>query len=144
MFGYNFSYVITHPLVILKLCIDEIKYAWQRVFMGYDQRVSWSIDHYLAKMIPNWVYDLRHAKIGGIPMSIFQKYPLDKEYEISEENENKALDEWHSILIEIENGFKDYLRLDEIDFNDPERKNMEKRFERAFDLLRQYFSDLWW
>jgi hypothetical protein len=144
MFGYKFSYVIRHPLIILGLCIDEIKYAWQRVFKGYDERISWELDWYLAKMIPLWISDIRHAKVPGVPTSFFDKYPHDENYNYSEDDEKKAFEEWNSILIEIENGFKDYLKLDETDFHDPERKNMEKRFNRAFDLFRQYFSDLWW
>lgn len=144
IFGYKFSYAITHPLIILELSADEIKYAWQRIFKGYDERVSWSIDCYLAKMIPKWIYDLRNAKEPGIPQSFFDKYSLQEDDNYSEEDEKEAHKEWHSVLIEIENGFKDYLKLDEIEFDDPERKNMEKRFERAFDLLREHWNELWW
>jgi hypothetical protein len=144
IFGYYFSYAIAHPFFILKLCLDEINFAWQRIFKKYDERVSWSLDSYLAEMIPKWISDLRHAKVPGIPMSIFEKYPLDENYEISDKDEKKALEEWHSILIEIENGFKDYTKMAELNFHDPEIKNMEKRFERAFELFHQYWSDLWW
>ncbi len=140
----NSYYAITHPWEIIKYVKRQLKYAWQRVFKGYDERVSWQLDYYLAKMIPLWISDIRHAKVPGVPMSFFDEYPHDENYNCSEEDEKKAEEKWHRILMEIEYGFQDYLKLDDLEFNDPERKNMEKRFEKAFDLLQEHWNELWW
>ena len=50
--GYRITYALTHPWKIFEKYLREIKYAWQRIFKGWDNRVIWSIDFYLAKMIP--------------------------------------------------------------------------------------------
>lgn len=53
------KYKIWHP----------IKWAWQRLYRGWDDRVIWSIMDYLARMLPVWLERLRE-ETHGVPGSL--------------------------------------------------------------------------
>ncbi|MFA6315541.1 MAG: hypothetical protein WC648_04205 [Candidatus Paceibacterota bacterium] len=55
--------------------LNEIKYAYQRVVRGYDERIGWSFDSYFDQFIP--------------PLKKFCQKQLSKEY-IKEYNKDKV------------------------------------------------------
>jgi hypothetical protein len=147
-FPYRPSYLITHPWVWIDNAWDEVRYAWQRVFRGWDDTVCWSIDGYLADMIPQWMRRMQKVAHGWT-MDLY----TDEEIEIisnggqvSEEREKALFQEWKNILEEIAVGFEAYRETDENEYTSIWYKGQEERlakFEKGFDLFRKYFRNLW-
>lgn len=49
--------------------LRRLRWAWQRVYRGWDDRVIWNLDWYLAKMLPIWLRQLKAQK-HGVPMGL--------------------------------------------------------------------------
>ena len=134
IFSYNAVYAITHPWVIFEGIFSEIKWAWQRVFRSWDDRVVWSVDMFLIPKIAEWLEKLKKDK-RGIPMCMFGD---DEWGEISKDAEEAAQKKYDKILDEIIEGCRLY---DDGDFfNRPEDK---KKFDRAMELFVKYLGTFW-
>jgi len=120
IFGFRVSYVLLHPYIIFTESYCRVKWAWQRVFRGWDDRAAWDTDSYLAELIPQLLKV--HLKYkDGVPSSVYNDGTLPVEiYRV----------EWDNILREIISGFEAYKK-DDI-FN-----------EKAFQLFIKYYQDLW-
>lgn len=140
--GYRASYIITHPWEILLEWKRQIRWAWQRVTKGYDERVAWSVDFYLARMIPLWLKDLKDQI--GIPSEMFDGLKYDENYCYSKEDEKIAHNKWNDILDQIIIGFENYPKLSEFEHDSEEYNESIRKFENGFDLFRKWFSALWW
>ena len=137
---WNAHYAITHPWKILEYFFDEIKYAWQRVFRGWDDRVIWSIDWYLAKHIPVWV---RLLDKQGVPGKLFNESDYDENYQIYPESSIRAEIRWGEILEKIAIGFESYIDADNYYNDKNKRKELMQKFNEGFDLFKEYFESLW-
>jgi hypothetical protein len=136
-FGYRISYIITHPWVLLKEYYSEVKWAWQRVFRQYDSRIIWSIDYYLAKMLPIWLRELQERK-QGVPMMMFEKEDFNKDGDIKDEyTEELRSKQYNEILEKIAVGFENYMKYQD------GNSLLEKDMDETFQLLSKYFSTLW-
>jgi len=113
---------------------NPIKWAWQRLTRGWDDRVIWSIDYYLAEMMPVWLRKLAKDK-QGIPASMFG----DNWIEPTSDEDEAAEQRWNGILHEMIDGFEAAKRI--IDYD--KRDGDIQRAARALQLLEQYFFDLW-
>jgi hypothetical protein len=87
------------------------------------QEQAWSLDDHLARVIADGVHILRHAnpetdEPNGHPSKI-------------------TSERWNEILECIETGFQSYIDADASDDYDV------AAYERAWDLLREWFPDLW-
>ena len=138
--GWNSYYLLFHPWKIVIECCRQLKWAWQRVFRGWDDRASWNADSYFAEQISEIVGYLREHKISH-PMVI---YP--DSYKLGDENEmldKEMVQKWDNILKEISEGFS--LCEDACDciYGVDEEKEETIKFNHAFDLFRKYFVDLW-
>ena len=142
--GYAPHYTLSHPWKILEYWRDEIKYAWQRVFRGWDDRIIWSIDSYLAEMIPVWVTVLKESK-WGVPIIMFTDDEMKDPNGISNEADARAEKEYDIILDKIIDGFSSYDKLQQYCFeiDSPEETLAKQKFEQGFDLFKEYFSTLW-
>jgi len=138
IFHYRATHILTHPKLLLGHVWDEIVFAWQRVFRGWDGRATWSIDYYIARQIVATVKELRRLDFG-IPSQMFEGLPHDENWNHSKEDWEIARQRWHTILDEIVVGFEDFINDDKEPF-DWDRT----RFEKAFDLFREHFESLWW
>lgn len=134
IFSYNAVYAFTHPWIIIEGISNEIKWAWQRVFHQYDERVVWSIDMWLIPKIAEWLEKLKKDK-HGIPMCMFE----DGEWgEVSKDAEEAAQKKYYKILDEIIEGCKLY---DDGDFfNRPDDK---VKFDNAMKLFVEYLGTFW-
>ncbi len=83
----------------------KLRWAIQRVFRGWDDRVIWSIDMYLARMMPVWLRQLKSQK-HGVPPLVFHGDDVDLE-------ESEKL--WEEILDEMIEGFEAARRIHELD-----------------------------
>jgi len=138
--GYSTYYNLTHPWEVAKECRRQVKWAWQRVFRGWDDRAAWNADGYFAKQISEIIgYFSEHKQSN--PMVI---YPED--YDVSGENESLDIEmseKWKNILKEISEGFSLYEEACDCIYGMDEEKEETIKFNRAFDLFKRYFVDLW-
>jgi hypothetical protein len=141
---YAAYYVLMHPWEILRYWKRQTKYAWQRVFRGWDDRVIWSIDYHMGVVIPQWLRTLK-VEQHGVPMSMFEG--LEEEtlengaIGYNDENMKIAEERWNKILDEIADGFEAYNKIDELSID--EREGAFERFNEVFDLFKKYYRDLW-
>jgi hypothetical protein len=81
--------------------LNEIKWAYQRVVRGYDDRIMWQFDGYFAQIIPalqefciNQLQDLERIKLNEERSKVFSKtLDLIEEYQNpthSIENQDEA------------------------------------------------------
>jgi len=113
---------------------NPIRWAWQRLTRDWDDRVIWSIDYYLAEMMPVWLRKLAKDK-QGTPISMYG----DNWLEPTGEEDEAAMLRWDGILHEMIDGFEAAKRI--IDYD--KRDGDIQRAARALELLQQYFFDLW-
>ena len=143
-FGYAPHHFFTHPWIAIEFVSQEIRWAWQRVFKGFDERIIWSIDWYLAEKIPVWIKALKN-KQHGIPMEMFDGLPHDDNYCYSDKDEKIAENRWFNILYKIIIGFESYYKIQEecLFEKDPEFFKLNENYEIGFDLFKKYFGNLW-
>jgi hypothetical protein len=136
--GYNAYYLLFHPWEILLEWKRQIKYAWQRVFRGWDDRVAWDIGYYISKMLPLWLEQLRNNK-HGIPMEMFDGLPYEDEinYTHSEESWKIATERWNGVLDEIISGFNAYKNNNILEGEEREK------FNKGMALFVKHFENLW-
>jgi len=123
IFGYTPSYILLRPWKLLEELFRHLKWAWQRVYRGWDDTVVWSIDYYLAQYMPIWLRKLKEDK-KGIPIGM------------SEE-------EWDIVLYKITTGFEVAYKIIEMDYDEHGQEIAYKKFEEGMDLFKEYFFSLW-
>lgn len=139
--GYGALYALTHPWVIVDNWISNVKWAWQRVFRGWDDRAVWGVHTYLSKLIVEVITALKTKK-QGIPVAMFDGLPCDENYNYSEEDEKIAKKRWEIVLDDIVDGFKVYLSDEGCGYFETGSEE-EQKFKKAFYLLEKYFGNLW-
>jgi hypothetical protein len=139
---YGANYALTHPWVILKYWRRHVKYALQRVFRGWDDRVIWSINDYLARMIPVWVKELKR-KSHGIPCVFFDDEDWDEQKsEYKNGSEKRAEEKYHFALDQIVRGFEAYSKMQET-YDKEELAMLNITYKLGFSYFQKYFNDLW-
>jgi hypothetical protein len=145
MLDYRPRYYLTHPWEVFSELYLELKWAWQRVFRGWDDRVIWSLDYYLCEHLPQWLRMLKEDK-QGCPVEMFSD-PYKTEY--SDEEFDEAKKRWDDLLEEMAQGFeagKDYIennfpawKL----FHDEDRKRFghEKGYDNSVDYFIKSLND---
>ena len=122
--------------------VREIKYAFQRVFRGWDDCAWWSLDDYLAKIISELLYELRDRN-HGFPVSVY-----DDDIVLGEETSEQTKDakqKWQDILTTLADGFKEYYDLEncEIKTYEEELAALKKFQNEIMPLFAKWFPDLW-
>jgi hypothetical protein len=140
--GHRGSYALTHPWIIIEDIYHEVRYAFQRAFRGWDDRVIWSIDYYLADILPVWLMELKKKK-QGIPSVFFTEEELSSSEGLTDDAMARAGKEYDDVLDKMALGFKSYNDKENCDYNSEEEKMHIKNFEEGFDLFRKYFDTLW-
>lgn len=139
---YRASYALLRPWLILEYWLDEIKYAWQRVFRGWDDRITWSLDYYLAEKIPLWLTKLKEDK-NGVPMQIIQDGDcVGENHDIPNDILELRQKEYHEILDKIIRGFVAYREMNEV-FTKEETEPLQKEFNKGMELFVEWFSSFW-
>jgi len=148
IYGHNPAWVLTHPWELVEDGWREVKWAWQRVFRGWDDRVCWSIDGYLADMIPLWMRRLQKVA-HGYPSTLYDDVTgigTDILAIPAHRDEDPNMQKWINILEEIAVGFEAYRETEENKWTSvwyPAQEERLAKFEKGFDLFRKYFPDLW-
>lgn len=142
-FGYNWRYLILHPWKIFEHIFYEIKYAWQRVFRGWDDRMIWGVDSTLAELIPKLLKQLKEVK-HGVPISMFDEDDWDEEnYCYKDGSTEKAEKKWDAVLDEIVEGFVYYNEQKYEAFSEEEMEELKTKLDCSMDLLKEHFMSLW-
>lgn len=96
---------------------NEIKWAWQRVFRGYDDRLFWAMDEYLDPIIIAGLKNLRENG-HGTPYGL-------------------TLKKWNTILDKMIEGFS----TEDDDLTLPAKAY--KKQQEALVLFAFYYHSLW-
>lgn len=120
--------------------LDKLKMASQRVKNGHDDTAWWSMDTYLSSTISKLAKELR-TKGNGVPVSMYEGLPTNSEGDYDDSEQAIAKKRWDNILLDIEEGFTEYVNIQNCVLSSSDYK-LEK-FDKAFDLLRENFSNLW-
>jgi hypothetical protein len=156
-FGYRPRHYFRHPFKFIQDFCRALKYAWQRLFRGWDERASWDATGYLGDLIPQLTRDL--IRYGHtMPHSMFDD-PFNSEGH-SRIQKKEALQKWHDILEEIAVGFEASQKIGD----PPDRyiaeasitsdrvwservlswdKEQYRKFHRGMYLFHRYYFDLW-
>jgi len=133
--GFGWHYVLTHPWVLVKESAHRIKWAWQRVFRGWDDRVVWGIDYYLSKHMPIWLRTLRDKK-QGIPASF-----------LGPDNDlDKAEERWDAALDAMIDGFDAAREIQDLGYSPLHEEvlaTLQDRFARGFQVFKENYFSLW-
>jgi len=147
--GHNPAWTLTHPWELVEDGWREARWAWQRVFRGWDDRVCWGVNYHLADVIPQWMRQMQEVA-HGFPATLYDESPTGIATSVMSLPENPDEDPnmkvWKDILEEIAVGFEAYRETDENDYSSIWEKGQEERlvkYEKGFDLFRKYFPDLW-
>ena len=92
----------------------EIKFAYQRVSRGWDDRAVWSIDWYLSQdsMMPAMLRKLKNDK-HGTPMSMFDGLPMDEDGNPTHESHEIASARWDAVMDKMIAAFEASRRMNE-------------------------------
>lgn len=112
--------------LLIEKPIEEIKYAFQRVFCGQDETFWWDLESSLADLINKGTFEMAEKACG---------YP-DK---VGSEKK------WKEILQQISFGFGSYLEMRSgvYTFEDKEYKRLEKEYKKGMELFSKHFGSLW-
>jgi hypothetical protein len=83
----------------------EVKFAYQRVMRGWDDRAVWSIDYWLDDKMPAMLRKLKEDK-HGVPMTMFDGLPLNDEGYHSEPEMEIASARWDAVIDKMIAGFE--------------------------------------
>lgn len=153
--------------------LKQLRWAWQRLTRGWDDRVIWSIMDYLARLLPVWLECLKEEK-RGVPGSLC---PEGRDVEEASiiwdgifdkmiagfvaarrllENDFPPWDEWHKAmsgqdgkrLVSWHEEDREQINQieKELDFWPRLRQQEDealKQFEEGMDLFKEHFFDLW-
>jgi len=131
----------------------QIKWAWQRIFRGYDDRITWGLNGYLSEFMPKIIKTMIES-LHGTPMN-------------EETEEGMTIKEWKGILEKIALGFeaadklndnkymkkvklkeprKDIFGEDSYDdyvFDQKIYDNLNDQFDYGMKLFHKYYFHLW-
>lgn len=130
---YRPIYTVTHPQVIVKYIYYEIKYAYQRVFRGWDDRVVWSISTHLNENMPLWLEELKQSK--GTPCFFYSNVE-----NASKEEDELARNKW---LFELDKMILGFVSAKKMENTWTENPELEKNFKEGMESFTKYYFNLW-
>lgn len=120
--------------------IRQLKWAWQRVFRGWDDRVLWSIDYWLVEHMRIWLRKMQKHKVG-VPSWCFED-PIGSSH--SEEDWRIAKEKWDEILQQMIDGFDAAWDLLEVNYEFPDGYDeVNARYEAGMKVFIENLFDLW-
>jgi hypothetical protein len=126
-FPYNTKWYLTHPWLFVDNLFRNIKWAFQRVFRGWDDKSVWDINYFLTDILPPMIKKLDKQ---GYPASLCKEGLTDEEGERI----------WQDILNKIVLGFEAAERIQSFKKNN--YKEDIKLFREGLGLFTKYFFDL--
>lgn len=130
LFGYAPHHALTHPHVLLSDLADQIKWVYQRVVRGWDDRAVWSVDYWLDDIMPDILKQLKEDK-RGTPIAMYEGFDYDDNYSFSDEQDRIAKKRWDSELDKMIVGFIASKELENFDFED------SNDYKIKYDMLEE-------
>lgn len=145
LFGYAPHYSLTHPHVLFMDFMREIKWAYQRVNRGWDDRAAWSVDYWLNAMLPDVLSQLKKYN-HGTPMQFYDGLEHDENWSYDDKADDIARNRWNAELDKMILGFISAKKLDNVDYDykDPEQeKNLRILFNEGMKSFIDNYESLW-
>lgn len=145
LFGYAPWYSLSHPQLLFMDFMREIKWAYQRVVRGWDDKVVWSVDFWLDDIMPDILLRLKETK-QGIPSSCFDGVDWDKNGGCTDEEISIALTKWNNEIDSMIRGFQASKALHDgkYDYNDPTaRVKLQETVDIGLKSFVKHYGDLW-
>jgi hypothetical protein len=144
LFGYAPHYSLSHPHVLFMDTMRQIKWAYQRVYRGWDDRASWSINYWLDGMMPSILMRLKETS-HGIPIKFFEGLPHDENYNYGDDGDKVARELWNKELDKIIAGFVCSKKIDDWKYEtDEEGEVLQKVFENGMKSFIEHYHSLWY
>lgn len=108
-FGYNPHVSIINPYIVFKQACREMKWAYQRVVYGVDERASWGVGFWLSDIMPKVLKKISGSEYGT-PFAFYDN-PDDTSYEA----EKKANKKYDQVLIDLMWAFNEMKQLEDFE-----------------------------
>ena len=147
IFGYDPYHVIfMFPSFIYRRFsefLDKLKWAYQRVVRGWDDRAVWSLDIWMTEKVLEILKVLKGNK-HGVPNPMFEGLPYEDEERCSHSDESYKIAEerWNTELDKMIAGFEAAKKMEEWESMD-EYKELEKVFQEGMASFTKYYFNLW-
>jgi len=114
----------------LKLFIREIEFTFERAKKGYSRYDLWDMDSWFLSIVPKMLREFAKNT---------HTWPGEGKYE-----EIKTFEDWQNEINNIAKLFEEAAE-DPLDCDDWQAKNKEidEKKDKALDLIKKYFWDLW-
>lgn len=116
----------------MRYLTNQIKWAWQRVFRGYDDRWHWDLHYELSRVIAEnlrWLQKNNH----GCPNEFFDMTAKDNECH-----------KWSEILGKMAQGFEAIRKINEdMLFEGDEYEKLMEQYNKGMELFVKYYRCLW-
>lgn len=145
IFDYRPSYILIRPHMIVREIGQEIKWAYQRVVRGWDDRVVWSVDCWLNDIMPEILLQLKNDKVG-VPVQMFVGMTHGDNYEYTDEQHDIAKQKWNDELDKMITAFVVAKKLNNLEYDYKDKVQEEiltKLFNQGMDSFKEYYFNLW-
>lgn len=148
--GHPPSWALTHPIEAIAGKMEdmayEVKWAWQRVFRGWDDRVLWSIDSWLSEVMPKILRtfkEIQHGYRGNFTKE--DEYVNEKGWIlIKQDAEKREIENWNNDIETMIAGFTAAKMMIGIEYNgDDEYKHLEEVFKKGMTAFVDNYFSLW-
>jgi hypothetical protein len=122
----------------------EIRWAWQRVFRGYDDRLVWSLHSEHTRLMLKVLKHFRKTHIGS---------PIIRDKDWKENGEgpgDSAHTFWDKQLDAMIDGFQAQMDIEDLDYadfsSDVEKKKYKEliaMWEKGMKVFVEHYNDLW-
>ena len=143
IFGYAPSYALGNPHILFMDLMRQIKWAYQRVRVGWDERVCWSVDYWLDSIMPDILLRLKNTK-QGTPIQFYEGLPHDENYNYGDEGDKIAQERWGEELGKMIAGFLASKKINDWKYKtDEELEVLELVFENGMKSFVDNYHSLW-
>jgi len=146
--GWAPHQIFENPLGIMKDIGYEIKWAYQRVVNGVDERASWGVCYWLSETMPIVLGNVRGSKYG-IPLTFFSETsPNNTDGNYSEIETKMAGEKYDEVIADIKWGFEEMQRLENVQILGdggiglPEYQRRQKLAKDKMKLLIDYYWEI--
>ena len=146
-------YVYRNPLRNIKDFLRRFKYAYQRITKGYCDTDLWNLDYYLICLLSEALKEFSETTYS-YPMNLTEEEWRQKLLEMSNHFSNISEYTNNDINNRAEKSFDDYwdskgtdkedkLYNNWIEISKDAFKFREEEKNKAFDMIKEWFFDLW-
>lgn len=121
---------------------NELGWAYQRLFRGWDDRASWSVDLWLNGMMPDILKQLKKNKYGT-PIMFYEGLKYDVNYGYGEEADKIACEKWNSELDKMILAFETSRNIDTCLYSLEEEKELQQTIDEGMQSFIKYYRCLW-